>query len=76
MLFGKRHGFPTHLKIMIDIATTVYASRTPIESMLTSAARSNKAENVLVKAAAQSVPMTGVWKRGDMIPNFRNINPS
>lgn len=45
---------------MIEMATTVYASRTPIDSMLTRAARSNKAANVLVKAAALSVPMTGV----------------
>lgn len=61
---------------MIEIATTVYASRTPIDNMLTRAARSNKAANVLVKAAAHSVPMTGVWKRGEMMPNLRNINPS
>lgn len=62
--------------MIMEMATTVYASSTPIDSMLTSAARSNRAANELVRMAAHSVPMTGVRKRLEMIPNSRKINPS
>lgn len=60
----------------MEIATTVYAKRTPIESMLTRAARSNNAAKKLVSNAALNVPITGVLNRGEMVPNPRKINPS
>lgn len=67
---------PTDLKMMMEIATTVYANSTPIDSMLTKACRSNRAENRLVRRDAHSVPVTGVWKRREITPNSWNIRPS
>lgn len=66
----------TYLKIIIEIATTVYANSTPIDNMLTKAARSNNAAKKLVNNAALNVPITGVLKRSEIIPKSRNINPS
>lgn len=62
--------------MIMDIATTVYAKSTPIDNILTKAARSKRAENKLVSNAAQRVPVTGVLNRLEITPNSRNINPS
>lgn len=61
---------------MIDMATTVYAKRTPIDNMLTRAERSNRAAKNAVRMAAQSVAITGVLKRCEMNENSWKIRPS
>lgn len=49
-------------RIVIEIATTVYAKRVPIESILTSCLRSSKAATRPVSTPAHIVPTTGVLK--------------
>jgi hypothetical protein len=66
----------THLNIIIDIATTVYANNTPILNIFTSAARSNNPAKQLVKTAALKVPITGVLNLFEMTPNSLNKSPS